>query len=137
MWRHDKTARRARVLGVFGIAFLLLTGCSRPQRTPEQVTQRFDPPDLRRGPTPPGGPSADITGGGAGGSAAGGRQAGRIGGIEPVPVTPAFAPGRMAPNGTSGSGGGDRGVAVSPDHPPLYPQVPAVSHAPLPDSARP
>lgn len=132
MWRHDKTGRRTRILGVFGPAFLLLSGCSRPQRTPEQVTQRFDPPDLRRGPTPRGGPSAAINGGGAGGSSASGAQIGRVGGIDPAPVAPPFAPGRMAPNETSGSGVGDRGTPVSPDEPPVYPNLPVSPPPPGP-----
>ncbi|MDQ2687723.1 MAG: efflux RND transporter periplasmic adaptor subunit, partial [Armatimonadota bacterium] len=54
------------------LLLVALSGCAQP--TASQVAGPHAPPDLQRGPTPPGGPSADITGGGAGGSGAAGVQ---------------------------------------------------------------
>lgn len=124
MWRNAKNSRlgrTARLAWSFLLLILVgLSGCAQP--TASQVAGPHAPPDLQSGPTPPGGPSADITGGG---SAAAGVEAGRVGGIEPRPVAPAYPPGRMAPSEASGSGAGDRGYAVSPDQSPVYPDLPS------------
>jgi hypothetical protein len=74
---------------------LLLTGCSRPQPTEEEVAGPLSPPILGYGANPPGGVSNSSIGAGAGGSAAGGSQyyAGRMGGPNPAPIVD-------APNGT-------------------------------------
>lgn len=121
---------------------VITSGCGRPQPTQEQVAGPFAPADLRLGRTPPGGPSEAPTGAGAGGSAAAGYEAGRTGGISTVPVAPIYPPGFMAPNGTSGSGLGDRGNPIPPDKPIVpansaYVTQPLTAHPPqLPPNVR-
>ncbi|MBV9850636.1 MAG: hypothetical protein JO250_13265 [Armatimonadetes bacterium] len=112
---------------------LLAVGCARPQPTPEEVAGRISPPDLRPGPTPPGGPSMAATGAGAGGSGAAGYEAvGRIGSTVEFSTVPAprgdqIDPmkNRMSPttygadagNSSSGSGDGDTGNPIPPTVP--------------------
>jgi hypothetical protein len=113
------------VIAGLSLACVLLPGCSRPQKTNEEVANALAPADLKTGSSHPGGPSGRPVGGGAGGSAAGGEEAGFLGGPVELPVAPAFLPGRMSPNGTSGSGAGDRGNPIPPDVPIVnYPNVP-------------
>ena len=100
-------------------AAALGAGCSRPQPTVDQVGGVTTPPDLRVGPTPPGGPSEAPTGAGAGGSAAAGYEGGRVGSTREQPTLPPQPQGitqsRMSPVGSSGSGLGDRGNPIPPD----------------------
>ncbi len=101
-------------------ALTLLSGCSRPQPTAEQVAGPSTPMTaLHLGATPAGGPSEAPTGSGAGGSAAAGYQFGRIGSSIESPTLPPQPAGitysRMSPVGSSGSGLGDRGNPVPPD----------------------
>ena len=104
---------------LFPLTMIALTGCSRPQPTSDQVAGAMAPPDLRIGPTPPGGPSEAPTGAGAGGSAAAGYENGRVGSTNEHPTLPVQPAGieysRMSPVGSSGSGNGDRGNPVPPD----------------------
>lgn len=97
----------------------LSVGCSRPQPTVDQVGGVTTPPDLRAGPTPPGGPSEAPTGAGAGGSAAAGYEAGRVGSTREKPTLPPQRAGitdsRMSPVASSGSGLGDRGNPIPPE----------------------
>lgn len=102
---------------------VVATGCARPPRTTEQVAGPIAPHDLRLGRTPPGGPSEAATGAGAGGSGAAGYESGRVSGAGAEPVTPVYAPGFMAPNGSSGSGLSDRGQPI----PAVQPIIPANS----------
>lgn len=112
------------IAGIF-LACALLSGCSRPQKTNEEVANALAPADLKTGGSHLGGPSGRPVGGGAGGSAAAGEEAGFLGGPVEQPVAPAYPPGRMSPNGTSGSGTGDRGNPIPPDVPIVnYPTVP-------------
>ena len=101
-------------------ALALLSGCSRPQPTAEQLAGPSTPMTaLHLGTTPAGGPSEAPTGSGAGGSAAAGYQFGRIGSTIESPTLPPQPAGitysRMSPVGSSGSGLGDRGNPVPPD----------------------
>lgn len=104
---------------LFPLTLMALTGCSRPQPTSDQVAGVMAPPDLRIGPTPPGGPSEAPTGAGAGGSAAAGYENGRVGSTNEHPTLPVQPAGidysRMSPVGSSGSGNGDRGNPIPPD----------------------
>lgn len=122
---------------LFPLTLMALTGCSRPQPTSDQVAGVMAPPDLRIGPTPPGGPSEAPTGAGAGGSAAAGYENGRVGSTNEHPTLPVQPAGidysRMSPVGSSGSGNGDRGnpippnvsLAAPPDPAPAKPTAPA------------
>ncbi len=100
-------------------AAALGAGCSRPQPSVDQVGGVTTPPDLRVGPTPPGGPSEAATGAGAGGSAAAGYEGGRVGSSREEPTLPPQPQGitqsRMSPVGSSGSGLGDRGNPIPPE----------------------
>ena len=121
------------------VPMLLLAGCSRPQRTAEEVAGPISPPALRYGAQPPGGVSESPTGDGAGGSGAAGMQfqaGGRLGGSLPLPVV--SAPGgdqivptggnRMSPttdNAAEGdSSGGSSGADTGHPIPPNVPLVP-------------
>lgn len=113
----------------------LLAGCSRPQKTAEEVAGPNTPiTALRLGPTPAGGPSEAPTGSGAGGSAAGGYQFGRIGSTLESPTLPPQPAGitysRMSPVASSGSGNGDRGNPVPPNVSLAAPPDPAPRQAP-------
>ena len=111
---------RAIKIGLLLLAVTALgAGCSRPQPTVDQVGGVTTPPDLRVGPTPPGGPSEAPTGAGAGGSAAAGYEGGRVGSTREQPTLPPQPQGitqsRMSPVGSSGSGLGDRGNPIPPE----------------------
>ena len=111
---------RTTKIGLLLLASAALgAGCSRPQPTVDQVGGVTTPPDLRVGPTPPGGPSEAPTGAGAGGSAAAGYEGGRVGSTREQPALLPQPQGinqsRMSPVGSSGSGLGDRGNPISPD----------------------
>jgi hypothetical protein len=121
------TKRSFLNIGIAGTSLvcMLFAGCSRPQKTSEEVANALAPPDLKTGGTSSGGPSGRPVGGGAGGSAAAGEESGFLGGPVEQPVAPAYPSGRMSPNGTSGSGLGDRGNPIPPDVPIVnYPDVP-------------
>ncbi len=116
-------------------ALPLLSGCSRPQPTAEQLAGPSTPEmALHRGPRPAGGSSEAPTGAGAGGSAAGGYQFGRIGSTLEWPTLPPQPAGitysRMSPVGSSGSGDGDRGNPVPPDVSLAAPPDPAPKQTP-------
>ncbi len=116
-------------------ALTLLSGCSRPQPTAEQLAGPSTPMTaLHLGATPPGGPSEAPTGSGAGGSAAAGAQFGRIGSTIESPTLPPQPYGitysRMSPVGSSGSGLGDRGHPIPPDVSLAAPPDPAPKQTP-------
>ncbi len=112
-------SRNARLVLALTLLVPFASGCARPQPTADQVAGPTTPPDLRLGPTPPGGPSEAATGAGAGGSAAGGYEAGRVGSSLEAPTLPPQPYGvtdsRMSPVGSSGSGLGDRGNPIPPE----------------------
>ena len=132
-------SRRLFLLPAVGLV-ILGSGCGRPSRTAEEVSGPTTPINaLRRGPTPPGGPSEAATGAGAGGSAAGGYQYGRVGSTLEEPTLPPQPYGitysRMSPVGSSGSGLGDRGNPISPEvslAAPPDPVQPARKFTPVP-----
>ena len=114
----------AYLIGAAAIcAMLAVAGCARPVKTLGEVAtiSPAPPPDLGAGPPPLGGPSESPTGGSAGGSGAAGYQAGRIGGPNPEPTTPAYpygvAESRMSPVATDGSANANRGKPIPPDQP--------------------
>lgn len=116
-------------------ALSLLSGCSRPQPTAEQLAGPSTPMTaLHLGTTPAGGPSEAATGSGAGGSAAAGAQFGRLGSTIESPTLPPQPAGinysRMSPVGSSGSGLGDRGNPIPPDVSLAAPPDPAPRQAP-------
>ena len=137
-------SRRLFLLPAAGLV-ILGSGCGRPSRTAEEVSGPTTPIHaLRRGPTPPGGPSEAPTGAGAGGSAAGGYEYGRVGSTLEEPTLPQQPYGitysRMSPVGSSGSGLGDRGHPLPPEFSlaaPPDPVQPARKVTPVPATATP